>query len=73
MDIHSDTAELRGDAPADLVQALDGVGTGGRPAATPTSTKCCFAHVRNAPSDQSRARMLIGNPLMPRTRRVKAE
>lgn len=69
-----DTKELRGDAPADLVQALDALAQADGQSRNAYVNKVLLAHVKERLHQISLGhRMLIGNPLYPETRRSKAE
>jgi hypothetical protein len=76
-----DTKELRGDAPADLVQALDALAQALDALAQADGqsrnayvNKVLLAHVKERLHQISLGhRMLIGNPLYPESKRSKAE
>lgn len=69
-----DTKELRGDAPADLVQALDALAQADGQSRNAYVNKVLLAHVKERLHQISLGhRMLIGNPLYPESRRSKAE
>ena len=70
----SDTKELRGDAPADLVQALDALAQADGQSRNAYVNKVLLAHVKERLHQISLGhRMLIGNPLYPESKRSKAE
>ena len=70
----SDTKELRGDAPADLVQALDALAQAEGQSRNAYVNKVLLAHVKDRLHQISLGhRMLIGNPLYPESRRSKSE
>ena len=69
-----DTKELRGDAPADLVQALDALAQADGQSRNAYVNKVLLAHVKERLHQISLGhRMLIGNPLYPESRRSKAK
>jgi hypothetical protein len=69
-----DTKELRGDAPADLVQALDALAQADGQSRNAYVNKVLLAHVKERLHQISLGhRMLIGNPLYPESKRSKAE
>ena len=60
----SDTKELRGDAPADLVQALDAFALADGQSRNAYVVKVLMAHVKERLVRTSLAhRMLVGNPM----------
>lgn len=66
----TDTKELRGDAPDDLVQALDALAQAEGQSRNAYVNKVLLAHVRDRLHQTSLAhRMLIGNPLYPESKR----
>ena len=70
----SDTKELRGDAPADLVQALDALAQADGQSRNAYVNKVLLAHVKERLHQISLGhRMLIGNPLYPESRRSEAK
>ena len=69
-----DTKELRGDAPADLVQALDALAQAEGQSRNAYVNKVLLKHVQERLHQISLGhRMLIGNPLYPESKRSKAE
>lgn len=69
-----DTKELRGDAPADLVQALDALAQADGQNRNAYVNKVLLAHVKERLHQISLGhRMLIGNPLYPESRRSDAK
>ena len=69
-----DTKELRGDAPADLVQALDALAQADGQSRNAYVNKVLLAHVKERLHQISLGhRMLIGNPLSPESRRSEAK
>ena len=69
-----DTKELRGDAPAYLVQALDALAQADGQSRNAYVNKVLLAHVKERLHQISLGhRMLIGNPLYPESKRSKAE
>lgn len=69
-----DTKELRGDAPADLVQALDALAQADGQSRNAYVNKVLLAHVKERLHQISLGhRMLIGNPLYPESKRSKAK
>ena len=69
-----DTKELRGDAPADLVQALYALAQADGQSRNAYVNKVLLAHVKERLHQISLGhRMLIGNPLYPESKRSKAE
>ena len=67
----SDTKELRGDAPAELVQALDALAQATGQSRNAYVNKVLLAHVKDRLHETSLAhRMLIGNTLYPETSRI---
>lgn len=70
----SDTKELRGDAPADLVQALDALAQADGQSRNAYVNKVLLAHVKERLHQISLGhRMLIGNPLYPESKRSEAK
>ena len=70
----SDTKELRGDAPADLVHALDALAQADGQSRNAYVNKVLLAHVKERLHQISLGhRMLIGNPLYPESRRSEAK
>ncbi len=68
----SDTKELRGDAPTELVQALDALAQAGGISRNAYVNKVLLDHVKVRLHETSLAhRMLIGNALYPETVRNK--
>ena len=69
-----DTKELRGDAPADLVQALDALAQADGQCRNAYVNKVLLAHVKERLHQISLGhRMLIGNPLYPESKRSEAK
>ena len=69
-----DTKERRGDAPADLVQALDALAQADGQSRNAYVNKVLLAHVKERLHQISLGhRMLIGNPLYPESKRSKAK
>lgn len=69
-----DTKELRGDAPADLVQALDALAQADGQSRNAYVNKVLLAHVKERLHQISLwHRMLIGNPLYPESKRSEAK
>jgi len=69
-----DTKELRGDAPADLVQALDAFAQADGQSRNAYIVKVLLEHVKERAHKTSLShRMLIGNPLYPESRRSEAK
>ena len=69
-----DTKELRGDAPADLVQALDALAQANGQSRNAYVNKVLLAHVKERLHQISLGhRMLIGNPLYPESKRSEAK
>ena len=69
-----DTKELRGDAPADLVQALDAFAQADGQSRNAYVNKVLLAHVKERLHQISLGhRMLIGNPLYPESKRSEAK
>ena len=69
-----DTKELRGDAPAELVQALDALAQADGQSRNAYVNKVLLAHVKERLHQISLGhRMLIGNPLYPESKRSKAK
>ena len=69
-----DTKELRGDAPADLVQALDALEQADGQSRNAYVNKVLLAHVKERLHQISLGhRMLIGNPLYPESKRSEAK
>ena len=69
-----DTKDLRGDAPADLVQALDALAQADGQSRNAYVNKVLLAHVKERLHQISLGhRMLIGNPLYPESKRSKAK
>ena len=69
-----DTKELRGDAPADLVQALDALAQADGQSRNAYVNKVLLAHVKERLHQISLGhRMLIGNPLYPESKRSEAK
>ena len=70
----SDTKELRGDAPADLVQALDALAQSVGVSRNAYVNKVLLSHVRERAHEISLShRMLLGNPLYPESKRSEAK
>lgn len=70
----SDTKELRGDAPADLVQAIDALAQAEGQSRNAYVNKVLLKHVQERLHQISLGhRMLIGNPLYPESKRSKSE
>ena len=68
----SDTKELRGDAPTELVQALDALAQATGVSRTAYVNRVLLSHVKDRLHETSLAhRMLIGNALYPETNRNK--
>ena len=68
-----DTKELRGDAPADLVRALDALALSRDKSRNEYVVEVLAAHVKRKLNELSLAhRMLTGNPLYPATGRSDA-
>ena len=68
------TKELRGDAPADLVQALDALAQADGQSRNAYVNKVLLAHVKERLHQISLGhRMLIGNPLYPESKRSEAK
>jgi hypothetical protein len=69
-----DTKELRGDAPADLAQALDAFAQADGQSRNAYVNKVLLAHVKERLHQISLGhRMLIGNPLYPESLRSEAK
>ena len=69
-----DTKELRGDAPAELVQALDALAQADGQSRNAYVNKVLLAHVKERLHQISLGhRMLIGNPLYPESKRSEAK